>query len=62
MTMFWISRLESGRAVRNEGALRLGDTVGKRELELGSHQLLDVWAADILRLLDFNHAKNLRQN
>ena len=33
--------------------------MGKRELELGDHQLLDVRAANVVGLLDLDDAENL---
>jgi hypothetical protein len=57
--MLLTNRSESSGAVGDKGALRLGHTVGKGELELRCHELLDVWAADVLRLLDLNHTENL---
>ena len=44
----------------DEGRADLAHTVGERELELGHKELLDVGAADIVGLLDLNHAENLR--
>lgn len=52
-------RLESRRTVRDEGRAALPNTVGKRELEFRRKELLDVGSADIIRLLDLNHAENL---
>ena len=31
----------------------------ERELEVGGHQLLDVWPADVVRLLDLDHTQDL---
>jgi len=51
--------LESRRSVSDEGRADLGDAMGQGELELGGEELLDVCAADILSLLNFNHTKNV---
>ena len=45
--------------MRNEGRADLLDAVGERELELGHQKLLDVGAADVLRLLDLDNTENL---
>ena len=37
----------------------LGDTVGKRELEVLGEELLDVGAADVLGLLDLDDLEDL---
>ena len=49
--------LEGGRAVGHKGRDRradLGDMVRERELELGSEELLNIRAADVLGFLDLN--------
>ena len=51
--------LEGRRAVRNEGRADLGDTVGKRELEVGNEKLPDVGATNIVGLLNLHNTKNL---
>lgn len=51
--------LESAGPVCDEGRADLRDTVGKREPELGNEELLDVWAADILRLLNLDDTEDL---
>ena len=51
--------LESRGPVSDECRADLLDTVGKRELELGDHQLLDVRAANVVGLLDLDDAENL---
>jgi hypothetical protein len=56
----FLARSEGRGAVRNEGALRLEDTVSQRELELGDKELLDVWAADVLGLLNLDNAEDLQ--
>ena len=43
----------------DEGRACLLDAVGKREAEVGSEELLDVGAADIIRLRELNNAKDL---
>lgn len=37
----------------------LGDAVRKRELEVLGEELLDVWAADVLGLLDLDNLEDL---
>lgn len=37
----------------------LVDPVGQRELELLDKELLHVWAANVVGLLDFNNLENL---
>lgn len=37
----------------------LGDTVRERELEVLGEELLDVWAADVLGLLNLNNLEDL---
>ena len=44
----------------DEGTATLLYTVGKRETEAGGKQLLDVWTADILGLLDLNDPEDLK--
>lgn len=56
----FVLRLERRGTVGDEGRADLRDTVGKRELEVGSKELLDVGAADILSLRDLNHTENLQ--
>ena len=53
------SDLESRGAVSNEGRAGLRHTVREGELEVGSEELLDVWAADIISLLDLNNLEDL---
>lgn len=53
------AHLESAGAVGDEGRLRLGHPMGEREFEIWYTELLDVRSADILGLLDLNHAKDL---
>ena len=55
-----LSSLERAGAVRNERRARLGNTVREGEAELGNKQLLDVWPADVRRLLDLLHAEDLQ--
>lgn len=43
----------------NKGRANLGDAMRKREFEIGNEKLLDVGSADVLGLLDLNHAENL---
>jgi hypothetical protein len=52
---------ESWWALGSEDLLAclLVDTVGQRELEALDEELLDVWAADIVGLLDLNNLENL---
>ena len=50
---------EGGRAVGHKGRADLGDTVRERELELGSEELLDIRAADVLGFLDLNDSDDL---
>jgi hypothetical protein len=52
---------ESGRTVSNECRSSFGNTVRKRELEVGGKELLDVGAADIISLSDLNNAEDLRK-
>lgn len=40
----------------------LGDTVGQRELEVLGKELLEVWAADVIGLLDLNDLEDLHRN
>ena len=51
---------EGGRAVGHKGRADLGATVRERELELGSEELLDIRAVDILGFLDLNDSDDLR--
>lgn len=44
----------------DKGRSALADAVGEREPEVGGEELLDVWAADVLVLLDLDHTENLR--
>ena len=37
----------------------LGDTVGERELEVLCEELLDVWAADVIGLLNLDDLEDL---
>lgn len=53
------THLESGGAVGDESRADLADTMGEGELEAWDHQLLDVWAANVLGLLDLNNTENL---
>lgn len=53
------SRLESNRAVGDEGRAELGHTMRKGELQVGDKELLDVWATEILGLLDLDDAEDL---
>lgn len=52
---------ESGWSLRVEQLLvaGLGDTVGKRELEVLGNELLNVGALDVGGLLELNDAENL---
>ena len=43
----------------DESRADFGDPMRERELEARDEQLLDVGPADVLRLLDLNHTKNL---
>lgn len=52
-------RLESSGAVSNEGRTELRNAVGKGELDVGSEELLDVGAADVLGLLDLDNTEDL---
>ena len=45
--------------MRGEGSLGLRHAVGEGELELRHEELLDVWPADIVGLLDLDHTENL---
>lgn len=47
--------------MRNECRADLRDAVGKRELELGDEELLDVRAANVLGLLDLDNAEDLHE-
>lgn len=51
--------LEGGGAVSDKGRSALADAVGEREPEVGGEELLDVWAADVLVLLDLDHTENV---
>jgi len=52
---------ERGRTTSNEGRSSLANTVGKWELEVGGHELLNVWAADIIGLGELNNAEDLEK-
>lgn len=54
------SLVERAWSVSNEGAAALLHTVGERETETWSKQLLDVWATDILILLNLNNPEDLK--
>jgi len=43
----------------DEGAATLLHTVWEREMEAWGKQLLDVWTADVLGLLDLNNSKDV---
>ncbi len=45
----------------DEGRAGLGDAMGEGELEVGGKELLDVGAADILRLLDLHNTEDLQK-
>ena len=45
--------------MRNEGRADLRDAVGEGELEVGTQKLPDVWAADVVGLLDLNNTEDL---
>lgn len=51
--------VEGVGSLAGEGADVTGATVGERELEVGGHELLDVRALDILRLLDLGNLENV---
>jgi hypothetical protein len=53
------TRLERGRTMCNKGRAHFRHTMGERELEVGHQELLDVWTANVRRLLNFNHAEDL---
>lgn len=53
------TKLESRRAVRDEGRAHLGHAMRQRELEFGREQLPDVRAADVLSLFDLHNSENL---
>jgi len=53
------SILESNRAVCDERRAELGHTMRKGELQVGGEDLLDVWAAEILGLLDLDDTEDL---
>lgn len=53
------AHLEGLGTVGNERRPGLGDTVRKREFEVGDHQLLDVWTTDVVGLLDLHDAEDL---
>ena len=59
--MWATSLVEGGRAVSGKDLLAgsLGNAVGKRELEVLGEELLDVWAADVLGLLDLDNLEDL---
>jgi hypothetical protein len=48
--------------VSDEGAATFLHTVGEREMETRSKQLLDVWTADILGLLDLDDPEDLKRS
>lgn len=52
---------ESGWSGGSEGLLAggLGDTVRQRELEVLGEELLDVWAANVVGLLDLDDLEDL---
>lgn len=52
--------LESSRSACNKGGADLLDTVRQGELEVGDKELLDVRAADVLRLLNLHNPENLQ--
>lgn len=51
--------VEGRRTVGCEDTDRLRATVGQGEAKLGSDELLDVWSADVLGLLNLGHLKNV---
>lgn len=53
---------ESGRTLGSEDLLAslLVDAVGQRELEALDKELLDVWAADVVGLLELNNLEDLQ--
>lgn len=55
------SLVEGGRAVGGEDLLAggLGDAVREGELEVLGEELLDVWAADVLGLLNLDDLEDL---
>lgn len=54
------SLVECAWSVSDEGAAILLHTVRERETETWGKQLLNVWTADILGLLDLNNPKDLK--
>ena len=46
--------------MRDERRTNLLDAVGERELELGDQELLDVWTANIVGLLNLDDAEDLK--
>ena len=52
---------KSGRSIRREKFLAgaLCDTMRKREFEILSQELLEVWTFDVACLFDFNDLENL---
>lgn len=53
------ARSECGRAVRDEGRLRLRDPMGQRELKLRGLELLDVRPAHVFGLLNLHNTEDL---
>lgn len=56
---YHLSILERRGTLANKGCLDFCDPMGKREAKLGLHELLDVGAADIRRLLNLSNANDL---
>jgi hypothetical protein len=54
------SESERRGAVRDEGRFCLPNPVGEGELELGNEELLDVRAANVIRLLELDDTENLQ--
>jgi hypothetical protein len=53
------ARSESAGAVGDEGGADLRDAMGKGELEVRGHELLDVRAAHVRGLFDLDHTQDL---
>ena len=54
-----MTHLEGCWAVGDKGGASFGNTVGKRELEVGNEKLPDVGATNIVGLLNLHNTKNL---
>jgi hypothetical protein len=57
-----MKHLESAGTRGDERGAGLCDAMREGELKVGNHELLDVWSANIFRLLDLDNTQDLSHN